>query len=140
MSKINFFNEETDFILKQKNKLRSWIKSVLTDNQKHLVSINYIYTSDEYLLRLNREYLNHNTFTDIITFDQSTQKDQIEGDIYISIDRIKENAKSLTVPFIEELHRVMIHGVLHLMGYGDKTESERQVMRKKENHYLALRV
>ena len=140
MSKINFFNEETDFTLKQKNKIRSWIKSVLTDNQKHLVSINYIYTSDEYLLRLNREFLNHNTFTDIITFDQSIQKDQIEGDIYISIDRIKENARSLTIPFTEELHRVMIHGILHLMGYSDKTESERQVMRKKENHYLALRV
>ena len=139
MSKINFFNEETDFTLKQKNKLRSWIKSVLADNQKHLVSINYIYTSDEYLLKLNREYLKHNTFTDIITFDQSTQKDLIEADIYISIDRIKENANSLTTSFVEELHRVMIHGILHLLGYGDKTASERQVMRKKENHYLALR-
>jgi rRNA maturation RNase YbeY len=140
MSKINFFNEETDFSLKQKTKLRSWISSVLNDNHKHLISLNYIYTSDEYLLKINKEYLNHDTFTDIVTFDQSTQKDHIEADIYISIDRIKDNAHNLNIPIQEELHRVMIHGVLHLIGFGDKTETEKKEMRKKENHYLALRL
>ena len=113
---------------------------MLYDNHKHLISLNYIYTSDEYLLKINKEYLNHDTFTDIVTFDQSTQKDHIEADIFISIDRIKDNANNLNIPVQEELHRVMIHGVLHLIGFRDKTETEKKEMRKKENHYLALRV
>ena len=140
MSKINFFTEEIDYSLTHKTMLRSWISSVIKDNHKGLSCLNYIFTSDQYLLNMNRTYLDHDTFTDIITFDQSAHNDQIEADIYISVDRIRENSKNLHIPFQDELHRVMIHGVLHLIGFDDKSESERQEMRKKENHYLALRV
>lgn len=100
--------------------------------------INYIFCSDEYLHSLNQTYLDHNTLTDIITFDQSEAND-IAGDIYISIDRVKDNARHRTIPFSEELHRVMIHGILHLTGLNDKTTKEKQFMREKEDLCLSLR-
>jgi probable rRNA maturation factor len=140
MGSINFFTEDTNYTLKQKIKLRHWIKSTIEHYLYKLEVINYIFTSDKYLLELNKEYLAHNTFTDIITFNQSSEPKIIAADIYISIERIKENAKKLNLSFSEELHRVMIHGVLHLLGFTDKEESEKEVMRKKENHYLALLV
>ena len=139
MKKINFFVEDIKFTLTKKKELRHWITSTIEHNLKNLQLINYIFASDNYLLSINKEYLKHNTLTDIITFNQSTDKNLIEADIFISIERIKENSKKLNIPFIEELHRVMIHGVLHLLGFNDKNDSEKKEMRKKENHYLALR-
>ena len=139
MGAIHFFNEDISFALKQKTKLRKWIESTVEYNHKNLQVINYIFTSDSYLLNINKEFLNHDTLTDIITFDQSSVSNLIEADIYISIERVKVNSKKLTVPFSDELHRVMIHGILHLLGFGDNGDSEKKEMRKKENHYLALR-
>ena len=98
--------------------------------------INYIFCSDEYLLDINLEYLNHDTYTDIISFDYSVGK-ELHGDIYISIERVVDNAKDFNSEFIDELHRVMIHGILHYCGYKDKTEADETVMRKRENDYLA---
>lgn len=138
MGSINFFTEDINFTLRQKIKLRNWIKSTIEHNQYKLEVINYIFTSDNYLLTINKEHLDHDTFTDVITFNQSTDPKLLEADIYISIERIKNNAKKFNLPISDELHRVMIHGVLHLLGFTDKEDSEKAVMRKKENHYLAL--
>ena len=138
MENILFFAEGISFTLKEKTKIRDWIKKAIEDHQKKLKSINYIFTSDNYLSNINEDYLQHNTLTDIITFNQSIAPNLIESDIYISIDRITENSKCYNLTFTEELHRVMIHGVLHLIGFNDKTEAEKKEMRKKENHYLAL--
>jgi len=140
MINIHFFNEGIPFELKNKTKLRKWIESTINQNQSKLISLNYIFTSDNYLLEINKNYLNHDTLTDIITFDQSSKKNFIEADIYISIERIKENSETYNISFMDELHRVMIHGVLHLLGYKDKTGEDKKEMRKKENHYLALRL
>lgn len=139
MESIHFFNEKIDFKLKNKTKIRSWLRRVVHEHDKKVSCINYIFTSDNYLLDINRKYLNHNTYTDIITFNQSSTPKKIEADIYISIERIQANSKKLNISFSEELHRVMIHGLLHLLGYNDKTNPEKDYMRKKENHYLALR-
>jgi len=139
MESIHFFTEEIDFTLKSKTKIRSWLRKAAHEYNKKVSCINYIFTSDKYLLDINREYLNHNTYTDIITFNQSSTPNKIEADIYISIQRVEANSKKLKTSFSEELHRVMIHGLLHLLGYNDKTNAEKEYMRKKENHYLALR-
>lgn len=140
MGSINFFTEEIKFTLKQKIKLRNWIKLTIEHHHSKLEVINYIFTSDNYLSTINKDYLDHDTFTDIITFNQSNDPAFVEADIYMSVERIKDNAKNLNLPFTTELHRVMIHGILHLLGYDDKVEAEKNLMRKKENHYLALLV
>lgn len=101
--------------------------------------LNYIFCTDPYLHNINRRFLKHDTYTDIITFDNSTVQDFIEADIYISLDRVRENARKFNVTFDEELHRVMVHGLLHLAGYGDKSPSEKVLMKKKEDAYLSLR-
>ena len=103
-----------------------------------LACANFIFCSDTFLLNINREYLSHDTFTDIITFDNSDSPEQIETDIFISIDRVKENASHLNIEFEKELHRVMIHGILHLVGYKDKTQKEKEIMRARENEALEL--
>jgi rRNA maturation RNase YbeY len=139
MVSINFFSEEIDFTPKNKLTIRKWIKAIVHSHQKKLSSINYIFTSDQYLHRINKEYLNHDTFTDIITFDHSVHNNKIAGDIYISVERVLDNSKKQKVSFEDELHRVLAHGVLHLLGLNDKTTMEKEEMRKKENHYLALR-
>jgi rRNA maturation RNase YbeY len=138
MRSINFFTEDINYVLRQKIKLRSWITSTIENNHCQLKVINYIFTSDNYLLNINKEYLGHDTFTDVITFNQSTDPNLLEADIFISIERINDNAKKLNLPISQELHRVMIHGVLHLLGFTDKEEPDKALMRKKENHYLAL--
>lgn len=135
---IRFFSEDTSFTPAGKRALRIWIQDVIKKEGVKSGEINYIFCSDEYLHSLNQTYLNHNTLTDIITFDQSEAND-IAGDIYISIDRVKANAKQLTIPFTDELHRVMIHGILHLTGLNDKTTKEKQFMREKEDLCLSLR-
>lgn len=138
MAKINFFNEDIAFHLSNKTLIRTWIAQVITDHNKYLKSINYIFCSDDFLLSINKKYLNHNTYTDIITFNQSGSPDYIESDIYISIARVQENANRLKISFTNELHRVMIHGVLHLLGLKDKGKNEKIEMRKSEDHYLVL--
>ncbi|MAR39998.1 MAG: rRNA maturation RNase YbeY [Flavobacteriales bacterium] len=131
---INFHNE-IEFVLQNQQELRRWIKKVITSENKEMGEINYIFCSDEYLLERNIKYLDHDTLTDIITFNYC--KGQIiTSDIMISIDRVKENSTIFDNSFSEELHRVMIHGILHLIGYDDKTEKEKKLMREKENFYL----
>ncbi|MDF2450354.1 MAG: rRNA maturation factor [Bacteroidota bacterium] len=133
---ISFQNLSIDFKLKEKTKLKQWIKAV-TEKEKHILgNITYIFCTDDELLDINVKHLNHKTFTDIITFDY-TENRKINSDIFISIDRVLENSKKFQVSFEEELHRVMIHGILHLCGYKDKTKSEAELMRRKEN--LALK-
>ena len=139
MPSIKFFTEDVDFKLPHPRKTSSWIKSTIQKEKKKLSALSYIFCSDEYLYNINVEYLRHKTYTDIITFDTSDGSGQIEGDIFISIDRIKENAEKLSIPFDEELHRVVIHGALHLIGYSDKTTTQKSTMRKKEDAYLSLR-
>ena len=106
--------------------------------KKSLGDLNYVFCSDKYLLKINRKYLNHNYFTDVITFENPTSE-AISGDIFISYDRVKDNAKSLRQSRLDELHRVMIHGLLHLLGYSDKNPDQQKVMKSKEDFYLSLR-
>ncbi len=135
---INYFTEELDYRLRGKNKLREWISAAIDKEGLETGVINYIFCSDKYLLKINEDYLQHFDFTDVITFDYSAE-DIISGDIFISIDRIKENAQQFKQKFTDELHRVMIHGVLHLMGYKDKSPSDKSEMTAKEDYYLSLR-
>ena len=136
---INFFTEDISFALDQEEKTRGWIEQVLKEEGCSGKNINYIFCSDSHLLAMNQQYLSHHTLTDIITFDHSEQKGNIEADIFISIDRVKENAQSLKKAFTDELHRVIIHGLLHLFGLKDKTKGEKQEMREKEDACLSLR-
>ena len=135
---INFFSEKIKFTLKDKRKRRAWINEIARREGYQLKEINYIFCSDRYLLEINRTFLNHDYFTDIITFNNSEKKKELEAELYVSILRIKENAKEEGVSFEEELSRVMIHGILHLMGYKDKTKQQKELMRKKENSSLLL--
>jgi len=129
------FNYETDFLIENEERLATWISEVITSEGFKEDEINYIFCDDEYLFELNVEFLDHDTLTDIISFDYSIGK-IIQGDIFISIERVRENASDFNVGFLEELHRVMVHGILHYCGYKDKTDSEERLMREKENHYL----
>jgi probable rRNA maturation factor len=137
MSHVRFFCEDRLIKLPKPRKTVNWIKSVIAGESRRLGSINYIFCSDDYLGRINIEYLRHNTLTDIITFDNSDSNESVEGDIFISIDRINDNSQKLGRPFQEELHRVLIHGILHLIGYSDKTERQKSRMRKKEDACLS---
>lgn len=117
---------------------KNWLKSVIVSEGKKTGEIQYIFCDDKHLLEINKTYLNHDTFTDIITFSTTANKDIISGEIYISIDRVNENSKSQIVPFGDELSRVMVHGILHLLGYNDHTDTEKKLMRSKEDYYLHL--
>ena len=136
---ILFFSEDIDFKLKNSKKTVSWINDSIKKEGKVPGELNFIFCSDNHLLQMNLDYLQHNTFTDIITFDTSEEKDLICGDIFISIDRVKDNAIKFKKEPDNELHRVIIHGVLHLMGYSDKTANKKSIMRGKEDAYLSLR-
>jgi len=131
------YNYELDFLLQDEDIYSSWILNVIESENKILGEISYIFCNDNYLLNLNQQYLNHDTLTDIISFDY-TEGELISGDIFISIERVKENAFELNIDFNEELKRVMIHGVLHYCGYKDKTVSEEEIMRQKENEKILL--
>ena len=133
------FNYETDFKLENLEKLSDWISDAISEENCKEGEINYIFCSDDYLLKLNVDFLNHDTLTDIISFDYSVGK-ELHGDIYVSIDRVKENASDFEVLFKDEIERVMIHGVLHYCGYKDKSEADGKVMRSKEDYYLAKRL
>ncbi|MFT7298920.1 MAG: putative rRNA maturation factor [Sphingobacteriales bacterium] len=137
---IQFFNEDIDFKLLSPQKSTAWITKAVEIFGFDLEEINYIFCSDEHLLNINKEYLNHDYYTDIITFDNSPPDSPIIfSDIFISIDRVADNAKDQNINFEDELDRVMIHGLLHLLGLKDKTEEEEKKMRSTEDEMLALR-
>lgn len=141
MHPIQFHTQDISFNLPHKTKLRKWIENVVQSNgNRTLRGIQYVFCSDAFLLTLNKDYLHHDTFTDIITFDNSDHVNEIEADIFISIERIHENAVKWQVPVDQELNRVMIHGVLHLLGFNDKTKEDKVLMREKENECLNLLV
>lgn len=131
------YNYETDFILEEEEKTSNWITRCITNEGFELGEINYIFCDDAYLHKINVEFLQHDTLTDIISFDYTLGK-LLGGDIFISIERVKDNAKDFKVSFEEELQRVLIHGVLHYMGYKDKSEAEKEKMRIKENECILL--
>ncbi len=134
-SAIVSFHYETDFALANETEQEKKVLFFLDQEKKEGRAIQYVFMSDEQLFELNVKYLNHETYTDIITFDMS-EEDEITGDMYISIDRVKENAADRNIPWDEELDRVMVHGLLHLVGYSDKTKEEQLIMRSKEEEYL----
>ncbi|CAM4080431.1 rRNA maturation RNase YbeY [Gillisia hiemivivida] len=136
LSKINFYSEN-EFKLEDEARYASWIENVITSEGRTLEEISYIFCDDEYLLKINIEYLDHDTYTDIITFDYSAGK-ILQGEIYISTDRVRENSETFNVKFEDELRRVLSHGVLHLSGYKDKTEEEATLMRSKEEEKMKL--
>ncbi|MDD3724572.1 MAG: rRNA maturation RNase YbeY [Bacteroidales bacterium] len=138
---ISFNFEDTNTIPLKRNKIKAWIKSCVEKRNGELKDLNYIFCNDDYILNINRQYLNHDYFTDIISFDYSeydyeTQKTLVSGDLFISLDTVRSNSKLIGVEFEEELHRVIIHGVLHLLGFKDKTEQEEKEMRKEEEECL----
>ena len=134
--KISFFNEEIKFTLSNKTSIRNWLISITSSYGFTINNINYIFCSDAYLHKMNVEYLNHDTLTDIITFDNSSQKKIIESDIFISIERVKENANKFNKDFEEELRRVLVHGALHLCGLKDKSKKDKFAMREAEENAL----
>lgn len=129
------FNYETNFELPYEQEFSSWISKVISSENCKEGEINYIFCDDDYLLDINQKYLDHDTLTDIISFDYSVGK-ELHGDIYISVDRVKENAKDFEVDFKDEIRRVMVHGVLHYCGYKDKSKEDKKLMRSKEDHYI----
>lgn len=131
------FNYENDFELSNEEQLSNWISRVIASEEKKEGEINYIFCDDDYLLNLNEQYLNHDTLTDIISFDYSIGN-EIHGDIFISTERVKDNATDFKVSFEEELKRVMVHGVLHYCGYKDKTEEDEALMRSKEDEKIKM--
>lgn len=139
MPSVSFFEEDIRYHLRNKNKVKAWLRDAISAEGYKLKELNYIFCSDSYLLQINRQYLDHDTYTDIITFDNSEKQGIIEGDIFISIDRIRENADKFQTGEINELHRVIIHGALHLLGYKDKTPEDKKLMTEKEDHYLGVR-
>lgn len=131
------FNYETDFKLLDEAKISSWISKIIEHHNCKKEEISYVFCDDEYLHRLNVQYLNHDTLTDIISFDYSIGK-TISGDIFISVERVEDNAKDFDVDFNTELHRVIIHGILHYCGFKDKTEDDAKLMRAKEDEALLI--
>lgn len=131
------FNSLTNFVLKSKLFYKKWIKAIAASEGYQVAEISYIFCDDNYLLELNKKYLNHDTYTDIITFDY-VEGTRLSGDIYISIERVRDNARIFNQPFEQELRRVLSHGVLHLCGYKDKRKSDAQLMRQKEDAAIAL--
>ena len=135
---VNFFYEDDFNLSLNKKEVRFWIKNVVKKENKKLSYLNFVFCTDSYLLELNQKYLKHNSLTDVIAFDFSESKKTIEGDVYISVDRVKENAKKYSPSFKKELLRVLIHGVLHLIGYKDKTKEQKKIMASKENVFVSV--
>ena len=134
---IQYSSHQTRFKLPNPKRTSAWIEKVVKTERAKVLSISYVFCTDKYLLSINQDYLDHDTLTDIITFDFTEPGSrEIDGEIYISIARVRENAKALAVDFDQELHRVIIHGVLHLLGHKDKTSKEKAEMRKREEKYL----
>lgn len=135
---IYFSAHEVKVGLKDRTRLKGFIRELFEREEQGLTHLQYVFCTDEYLLQINQEFLKHNTYTDIVTFELSPNPEVTEGEIYISIDRVKENAERYEVTENYELHRVMFHGALHLCGYKDKTKKDIEVMRQKEDEYLKL--
>jgi len=135
---IKFFTQDITIKLDQKKKLKDFIAKVVTERNRTLGSLNYIFCSDEYLLEINRAYLQHDYYTDIITFEFPVHQNEVAGEIYISVERVAENALSYDVSFRQELHRVIFHGVLHLLGFKDKLKAEKLAMTNEEDRLLKL--
>lgn len=133
---ISFFSEDVDFKVVNPIKTKKWIKKASISEGYEISELNYIFCSDQYLLEINKQYLDHDYFTDIITFDNSEEDKQMEGDIYVSVDRVKDNAETFHTNFDAEMRRVLIHGLLHLAGYEDSSEALKMAMRAKEDEYL----
>jgi rRNA maturation RNase YbeY len=131
------FNYETEFELANEEVFSNWISQVILSESKKEGDINYIFCDDEYILEINKQYLNHDYFTDIISFDYSVGN-ELHGDIFVSVDRVRENASDFNVTFDEELKRVVIHGILHYCGYKDKSEEEERIMRQKEDEKIKM--
>ena len=131
------FNYETEFELSNETEISNWLSQVILSENKKEGDINYIFCDDEYLLQINEQYLNHDTLTDIISFDYSVGN-ELHGDIFISVERVADNAIDYKVTFDEELKRVLVHGVLHYCGYKDKTDQDEEIMRKKENEKIQM--
>lgn len=138
MSSVTFHSEQIAFRLSNEKELSSWLGDCCKLENQELTKLAFIFCSDEYLLQVNQDYLQHDYYTDVITFDYS-ESPFVSGDIFISIDRVSENAASFNTNFIDELHRVMIHGVLHLMGNTDSNAADKSAMTSKEDYYLSLR-
>ncbi|MFZ9388242.1 MAG: rRNA maturation RNase YbeY [Chitinophagaceae bacterium] len=136
-NRIRFFHQYQAISLRNRNRLKSYIQGIFKREGRSLEGLNYIFCSDKELLKINREYLNHDFYTDIITFELSAPGAPVQGEIYISVDRVKDNAGSLGFSFNSELHRVIFHGALHLCGYRDKSKKEIEEIRKKEDYYLS---
>ena len=134
---VLFFNEDVDLPSIIVLPVKQWVETCIENYRFEAKDINFIFVSDEYLLKLNQDYLNHDYYTDVITFDYSTS-DTISGDIFISVDTVKYNSEKYSVDFTEEIQRVIIHGVLHLLGFNDSTEQEKNQMRNLENNSLKL--
>jgi rRNA maturation RNase YbeY len=135
---IYFHSEDIDFKLERPLAVKRWIRTVIEQHGRKVGAINYVFCTDNYLLDINNQYLKHDYYTDIVTFDNSDKKGEVAGDLFISIDRVKDNASSLKIEVKEELKRVMIHGILHLLGYKDKTKAQEKEIRQKENESLTL--
>ena len=136
-SKINFFYY-VNFYLTDRTDLKQFIERLFKKEKKKINYINYIFCNDNQIIKINNRFLNHNYYTDIITFNLADKSEPISAEIYISIDRVRDNAKNLEIPFVAEIHRVMFHGALHLCGYNDKTKSDILKIRMKEDNYLKL--
>ena len=135
---ISYYKEDTDFIFKGKNLNNRWLRMVAGSEIRRIGDVSIIFCSDNYILDVNMRYLQHDYFTDIITFDYC-EGDKLSGDLFISVDSVRENALFYGTEFSDELNRVMVHGLLHLIGYDDHTEEEQKIMREKEDYYLSLR-
>ncbi|NML36176.1 rRNA maturation RNase YbeY [Chitinophaga sp. G-6-1-13] len=133
---IQFTAHEVKVDLKEKRRLKTFLKDLFADEGQGLKDLHYVFCSDAYLLEINKQFLQHDTYTDIVTFEMGEDPDVTEGEIYISIDRVKENAQKFHVSVNQELHRVIFHGALHLCGFRDKSKTESTLMRKKEDEYL----
>jgi len=138
MQKVHFYFLDRKPALKERTRLKEFIETLFIAEKKQLGSISYVFCSDEHLLGMNKDFLKHDFYTDVITFDLSADKGVIEGEVYLSVDRIKDNAKAMGFSFAEELHRVIFHGALHLCGYTDKRPADIKTMRTKEDKYLRL--
>ncbi len=138
-NKIQFFLEGTSYQLRNKAQLRQWLDRVITSENEAYHDVNIVLCTDEFLHQLNLTYLSHDQFTDVLTFDFSEGDHVVSGDIYISLPRVKENAHRFNVSLKDEIHRVIVHGILHLLGYDDKRARDKQQMTRKENLYLSLR-
>ena len=135
---IRYFQEDTDFVFKHKLLNNKWLKFVAESEVRKLGEIGIIFCSDNYILDVNMKYLQHDYFTDIITFDYC-EGNTLSGDLFISVDSVRDNADFYGTEFEDELNRVIVHGLLHLIGYDDHSESEQRMMRSKEDYYLSLR-